>query len=234
MKERPSSQMSAPMPENSSSVASGGYMNQPACGAAPKKIEPQTKTPPRRKLQKPKAESRGNGRSRAREHAGQQVDRHRLEDRHGEEEHHHRAVQGEGLVVEVGGDERVVGHGELGAHEERQAAGEEHEDEGGGAVPEADLGVVDRRPVAPAFRQRPGGPEPRLLLPPLARSGAARSSQAVQPGGERRELVRRQHREARHGHAGLHAVGGGDEAGDRLGRCAAGSRRRSSAGCRGA
>ena len=65
MKERPSSQMSAPMPLSSGSVASGGYMNQPLDGAAPKKIEPQTKTPPSRKLQKPKAESRGNGSSRA-------------------------------------------------------------------------------------------------------------------------------------------------------------------------
>src|SRR5690606_6224576 len=65
MKESPSSQISAPMPEYSSSVASGGYMNQPAEGAALKKIEPQTKTPPIRKLQKPKADSRGNGNSRA-------------------------------------------------------------------------------------------------------------------------------------------------------------------------
>ena len=47
------------------SVASGGYMNQPPSGAASKKIEPQTKTPPIRKHQKPKADSRGNGRSRA-------------------------------------------------------------------------------------------------------------------------------------------------------------------------
>jgi len=64
MKDRPSSQMSAPMPA-CSLVASGGYMNHPALGAAPKKIEPQTKVPPIRKLQKPKAPSRGNGRSRA-------------------------------------------------------------------------------------------------------------------------------------------------------------------------
>src|SRR5690606_21513900 len=53
MKESPRSQMSAPMPEYSLSVASGGYMNQPVLGAAPKKMEPQTKTPPRVKLQKP-------------------------------------------------------------------------------------------------------------------------------------------------------------------------------------
>lgn len=65
MNERPSSQMSAPMPENSLSVASGGYMNQPVDGAALKKIEPQTKIPPRKKLQKLKAPRRGNGISRA-------------------------------------------------------------------------------------------------------------------------------------------------------------------------
>src|SRR5690606_38752270 len=40
-------------------------MNQPPCGAALKKIEPQTNTPPIRKHQKPNADSRGNGRSRA-------------------------------------------------------------------------------------------------------------------------------------------------------------------------
>ena len=113
MKDRPSSQMSAPMPESSSSVASGGYMNQPPSGAASKKIEPQTKTPPIRKHQKPKADSRGNGRSRAPSMPRQQEDRHRLEHRHGEEEHHHRAVQREDLVVEIGGDEIVVRHREL-------------------------------------------------------------------------------------------------------------------------
>ncbi|MNV72547.1 hypothetical protein D3C71_1656450 [compost metagenome] len=51
MKDRPSSQISAPMPAYSLSVASGGYMNQPALGAALKKIDPQTKMPPSRKLQ---------------------------------------------------------------------------------------------------------------------------------------------------------------------------------------
>ena len=40
-------------------------MNQPPRGAASKKIEPQRKTPPRTKHQKPNAERRGNGRSRA-------------------------------------------------------------------------------------------------------------------------------------------------------------------------
>ncbi len=38
-------------------------MNQPPRGPAPKKIEPQTNTPPMAKHQKPNAESRGKGRS---------------------------------------------------------------------------------------------------------------------------------------------------------------------------
>ena len=49
MKLSPSSQISLPGP--SSSVASGGYMNHPARGAASKKIDPITKTPPIRKHQ---------------------------------------------------------------------------------------------------------------------------------------------------------------------------------------
>lgn len=45
-------------------------MNQPPRGAALKKIEPQRKMPPSRKHQNPKAETRGNGRSRAPSMAG--------------------------------------------------------------------------------------------------------------------------------------------------------------------
>ena len=51
MKDRPSIQMSAPIPASDGSVANGGYMNQPPSGAASKKIEPATNTPPIRKLQ---------------------------------------------------------------------------------------------------------------------------------------------------------------------------------------
>ena len=46
IKDRPSIQMSAPSPDRSVRVVSGGYMNQPPSGAALKKIEPDTKTPP--------------------------------------------------------------------------------------------------------------------------------------------------------------------------------------------
>src|SRR5688572_25971434 len=64
MNENPSSQMSAPISGWYDEV-SGGYMNQPPRGAALKNSEPQRNSPPITKLQKPKAESRGKGRSRA-------------------------------------------------------------------------------------------------------------------------------------------------------------------------
>src|SRR5918999_5291426 len=53
MNENPSSQMSAPISGWYVDV-SGGYMNHPPLGAASKKREPQRKTPPMTKLQKPK------------------------------------------------------------------------------------------------------------------------------------------------------------------------------------
>ena len=54
----------APIPGWNAEVR-GGYMNHPPRGAALKKIDPHRNTPPRTKHQKPKADSRGNGRSRA-------------------------------------------------------------------------------------------------------------------------------------------------------------------------
>ena len=138
-------------------------MNQPPRGAASKKIEPQRKIPPSTKHQKPKADRRGKGRSRAPSICGRNMIENGLEDRHGEEKHHHRAVQREDLVVAVGGEKVVVGHGELEAHQQREHAAEEEEDEGGGRVPEADLRVVDLRPVAPAFRHLPR-PQQALFL----------------------------------------------------------------------
>ena len=102
---------------------SGGYMNQPPLGAASKKIEPQRNTPPSRKHQKPNAESRRERQIARAQHLRQEKDRDGLEHRHGEEEHHHRAVHGENLVVDIGGEKLVSGHGELHAHEQRQHAG---------------------------------------------------------------------------------------------------------------
>jgi hypothetical protein len=52
---------------------------------------------------------------------------HRFHRRHGEEEHHDRAVHGEELVVQLGPDEIVLRHRELDAHDEREDAGEDEE-----------------------------------------------------------------------------------------------------------
>ena len=43
------------------------------------------------------------------QHPGQEIDPHRLDDRHREQEHHHAAVHGEDLVVRVGAHQRVLG-----------------------------------------------------------------------------------------------------------------------------
>src|SRR5688572_13971793 len=64
MNENPSSQMSAPMSGWYADV-SGGYMNHPPRGAASKKIDPHKNNPPMTNAQKPNADSRGKGRSRA-------------------------------------------------------------------------------------------------------------------------------------------------------------------------
>ena len=93
------------------------------------------------------------------EHRRQQEDRHGLEDWHGEQEHHHRAMQRERLVVKVRGHELVAWQSQLQAHQQRQCAGEEHEGEGSGSVPETDLIVVDRRPVEPTGRVVPNRPQ---------------------------------------------------------------------------
>ncbi len=111
--------------------------------------------PPITKAQNPKADSRGNGRSLAPWTCGRIRIEKRLENRHGEEKHHHGAVQREDLVVEFGGKEVVAGHGELDAHQQRQHAAEEEEAEGGNRVPETDLRVVDLRPVTPPLGHLP-------------------------------------------------------------------------------
>src|SRR5262245_51669190 len=63
MKPIPSSQKSAPMPGEYSAPVSGGYMNQPPDGAAPKKSVLKKTRPPTKYAQKAKAPRRGKGRS---------------------------------------------------------------------------------------------------------------------------------------------------------------------------
>ena len=52
------------------------------------------------------------------EHLRQQQDAHRLDHRHGEQEHHHRAVHGEDLVVSFLAEEGVAWHRELQPHQQ--------------------------------------------------------------------------------------------------------------------
>jgi hypothetical protein len=86
----------------------------------------------------------------------QQDDRDRLEHRHSEQEHHHRAVQREQLVKRVRGDEIVVRHRQLRAHDQREHACEQHEAERGQRVPDADPVIVDVGPAEePAARRFP-------------------------------------------------------------------------------
>ncbi len=89
------------------------------------------------------------------EHLRNQVDRQALHHRHGEEEHHHRAVHGEDLVVDVRLHQLVAGQGELGADQHRQQAADEEEHPAGNEEAQADAGVVDDGQRLPAARVAP-------------------------------------------------------------------------------
>ena len=126
MKPMPSSQKSAPMPGE---ILRAGQrrIHEPAAG--------------RREIEEQRAEEdqaadeigpEGEGaepreRQVARaEHLRQQQDAHRLDRRHGEQEHHHRAVHGEDLVVGLLAEEGVARHRQLqraSAAPERRPAG---------------------------------------------------------------------------------------------------------------
>jgi hypothetical protein len=72
-------------------------------------------------------------------------------------------VDGEGLVVEVRRQEVVVRDGELNAHQQREHAAEQEEEERPCRVPDSDLRVVHRRPVAKALRRVPNAEQTLLL-----------------------------------------------------------------------
>ena len=121
----------------------------------PKKIDEQTNTPPMSEAPEAvRRQPRKRQVARA-EHLRQQHDRDRLEDRHREQEHHHRAVQREDLVVGLGRQEIVVGPGELDAHQRREHAAEQEKQQRRRRVPLADFRVVHFRPVAPALEALP-------------------------------------------------------------------------------
>jgi hypothetical protein len=67
-----------------------------------------------------------------------------FEHRHGEEEHHRRAVHGEDLVVGLRRQERALRGGELDADEQTLDAADGEEHQGGPDEPHADLLVVHR------------------------------------------------------------------------------------------
>jgi hypothetical protein len=66
-------------------------------------------------------------------------------------------VHGEELVVGVGVEEREAGVCELNAHEQREHAGAEEEEEAGGDVEDADVGVIDLLEEPEPARLRPRG-----------------------------------------------------------------------------
>jgi hypothetical protein len=93
------------------------------------------------------------------QHVRQQQDAHRFHCRHGEQEHHDRAVHGEELVVELWPDEVVLRHRELGPHQQGEHAGEDEEQESGADVEQADEIVVVLGEQAQPARQRPDAPQ---------------------------------------------------------------------------
>ena len=62
-------------------------------------------------------------------------------------------MQGEELVEGTRPNQIIVGHGKLGAHDEREHAGKEHEAKGGQHIPDADAIIVA---VGPAQEDPPG------------------------------------------------------------------------------
>jgi hypothetical protein len=85
----------------------------------------------------------------------QDENRERLENRDGEEKHHHGAVDREDLVVAFGREEVVIRERELNPHQQGERAAEQEENECRRRVPHADMLIVHRRPVPPAFRCLP-------------------------------------------------------------------------------
>ena len=105
-------------------------------------------------------EPREGGRARA-QHQRDDVDRDALHHRHGEQEHHGRAVHREQLVEPRRADHVVVRPRELQPHQQRQHAAEREEDQRGDDVAAADLLVVDgREPADESRRPAPGALEP--------------------------------------------------------------------------
>ena len=95
------------------------------------------------------------------DHQRQEVVPEARHHRHHEQEDHRRAVEREQLVVVLAGQQRVVRHAELHAHQQRFDPAEREEHEGGDQVEDPDLLVVGGRdPVDPLLAR----PRPRHLV----------------------------------------------------------------------
>ena len=156
---RPSVQKSMPLLGENGTLEFGGVHEPAAVGRRRRGTTTRlTKSAPNRK--RPEAEGVD---AREGDVAGADLQRHevvaeRRRHRHGEEEHHRRGVHREHLVVEVGGEHRAVGPGELGADQQRLDAADEEEHDRRDAVHDPELLVVDReQPRPPAGGRRPGG-----------------------------------------------------------------------------
>jgi hypothetical protein len=118
------------------------------------------------------------------EELGQEIDRHALEHRDREKEHHDGAVHGEDLGVEALVHERACGGGKLRADQHREQAADGEEESGRVHEALAEHGVVD---CGQAGKPRRGAPDrfQRLMEPDRMRglfdlhSVNPRSSNAV-------------------------------------------------------
>ena len=156
------------------------------------------------------------------EHLRQQQNAHRLHGGHREQEHHHRAVHGEDLIVGIGAEEGVARDRELRAHQQRKNARQQEEQERGADIEVADHRVVDRGEDAPALRKRPDALQVfAVLLSPGASSsgdGAAVCGHRLPQTGEIDrdgiEVGGREDAERRHEIAGLDVLTVANEARD--------------------
>jgi hypothetical protein len=136
-----------------------------------------------------------------RQHLRQQQHGDGLDGRHGEQEHHHRAVHREQLVVGFLRHDARQWRGQLHAHDQRQDACGDEEAERGGDEQEADEVVVDGAEAPPAGRRLPD----LLQRLELARRPAALRREARIEAGVEAGLGRRG-RGITHG--AFHARGG--------------------------
>ena len=114
------------------------------------------------------------------DHPRQHVHRDRLDHGHGKQEHHHRAVHREHLVVCALAEQRVLRDRQLRAHQQGERSSQHEEQQRGENVEEPDLLVLHRRDDAPAARRLPCGAQTVQFV---RVAGAAYSATNPSPAG---------------------------------------------------